>query len=243
MLTAVVIDDEPIATTLLKKILSMLSDVDVIQTFTEPLKAMDCLAELDPDVVFLDIDMPGIDGLSLAKKINEYDSPPFIIFTTAHGDYMLDALRNQAFDFLIKPIDSVDLSNCLKRMELKKIDRVKEQLRAGVPAHRQHLKFHSRAGFVIVKPAEIICFKAEGSYCEIHTLNEIIVLPYNLGKMEQLIPKGYFLRINRSVIINPEFIRSVDKRNHSAIIGTHEKSFEVPLTISYLPIIESLFDS
>ncbi|MDD2563683.1 MAG: LytTR family DNA-binding domain-containing protein [Salinivirgaceae bacterium] len=243
MLTAVVIDDEPIAATLLKKTLSMLSDVEVIQTFTEPLKAVDCLEELDPDVVFLDIDMPGIDGLTLAKKINEYNYPPFIIFTTAHSDYMLDALRNQAFDFLIKPIDTKDLSNCLKRIELKKIERIKEQLKDGIPAHRQHLKFYSRAGFIIVKPAEIIYFRAEGSYCEIYTLNEKIVLPHNLGKIEQILPKGYFLRINRSVIINPEYIRSVDKKNHSALIGTPEKSFEVPLTISYLPIIESLFDS
>lgn len=243
MLKAVVIDDEPIAATLLEKVLSMQSDVEVIGTYTEPLKAMASLEELDPDVVFLDIDMPGIDGLTLAKTINAYNYPPFIIFTTAHRDYMLDALRNQAFDFLLKPIDINELSTCLKRIELKKINRVKDHFRSETPKHQQPLKFNSRNGFVVVRPSDIIYCMAEGSYCSINTLWEKIIIPYNLGKVEQNLPKGYFLRINRSVIVNPSFIKSVDKKKHIAVIGTHEISFEVPLTITFLPIIEALFDS
>ena len=142
MLRCVVIDDEPLAATLLEKLLTLQSDVDVCATFTDSIEALQNLPDINSDVVFLDIDMPGIDGLSMAKKINEFKYPPHIIFTTAHSDYMLEALRNQAFDFLTKPIDLKELLLCIKRIEQRKIELVRKHFRDEKPFLEQLVKFN-----------------------------------------------------------------------------------------------------
>jgi two-component system LytT family response regulator len=242
MLRTVIIDDEPIAVAVLKKILSVQPDVEICATFTDALKALPKLAELNPDVIFLDIDMPGIDGLSLARHINEKPDAPSIVFTTAHEGYMLDALRNQAFDFLTKPIDSSQLASCLARIEKKQIEEIKRHQRENLTRIEQPVKFNNRTGFVVFKPAEILCCLAEGSYSVIHLISGPITLPYNIGKIEATLPKGYFLRVNRSAFVNPNYVRIVDKKNHCVTVGYGEKIMDVPMSAPFYPLIEELFE-
>ncbi len=242
MLRVVIVDDEPIAVTVLEKFLSLHPDVEICATYTDALKALSKLGEHNPDVLFLDIDMPGIDGLSLAKRINENPDPPYIIFTTAHNDYLLEALRNQVFDFLSKPIDSKQLDSCLRRLEKRQITDIKKHHRENRSRIEHLIKFHNRTGFVVLKPSEILCCLAEGSYSVVHQLSDSITLPNNIGKIEVNLPKGYFLRINRSVIINPNYIRYVDKKNHFVTVGTTSRSFDVPLSSSAFAQIEELFE-
>jgi two-component system LytT family response regulator len=119
MFTAIVVDDEPKSIKNLEILLTdyCKEDIKIINTAANALEAIKKIIEEKPDVVFLDVQMPGFNGFDVLDQIK--NSSPLIIFTTAHKEYAVDALRKEAFDYLVKPIDIDELKNCILRVREK----------------------------------------------------------------------------------------------------------------------------
>ncbi|HON18032.1 MAG TPA: LytTR family DNA-binding domain-containing protein [Salinivirgaceae bacterium] len=243
MIRAVIIDDEPLAVEVLDRFLNLYPDLEVVGKFTNPVMALDKISDLLCDVIFLDIDMPGIDGLSFAQKIESLENRPYIVFVTAHRDYMLDALRAHAFDFLLKPVVQDVLTDCLNRIDLAIVGEIKNRHYGDKSVLDKPIKINSRTGFVIFKPREIIAIEAEGSYCSVILPFDKILFSYNLKKIESFLPGRYLLRISRSAFINPQYFRSLDKKKGVVLLVCGDRKFEVPISQNFIPVIENFFEN
>ncbi len=242
MIYAVIIDDEPIALTVLDRFLAGNSEIEVMGKFTNPTVALEQISELPCDVVFLDIDMPGIDGLSFAEKIRDFENPPYIVFTTAYSTYMLDALRVHAFDFLQKPIEQDVLNECIHRLQVAIAKDVKKHHFLGSSVLDMPLKIAYRSGFYVFRPNDLLAVLADGSYSTLILNYDKLTLPWHLGKVEKLLPSKYFLRIGRSSLINPKYFRSLDKKRYIVVLGVGERKIEVAISGGYVSVIEQFFD-
>src|SRR5688572_17105971 len=115
---AVIIDDEiSCITSLVAKIQNFVPQIEVVKTYCVPQEALTEINKLDVDVIFLDIEMPGLNGISFAEKANLQDTE--IIYTTAFQQYAIDAIRVSAFDFFLKPVNRYDLAKSINRLEEK----------------------------------------------------------------------------------------------------------------------------
>src|SRR4249920_2679501 len=118
MLRVVLVDDEPQSCkSLAIKLKGVADDIEIIGTYYHPERAISGIRKMKPDVIFLDIEMPGMNGFQLLEKMEEFDFE--VIFVTAYNEYMLNALRISALDYLLKPVETEELKNALARLRKK----------------------------------------------------------------------------------------------------------------------------
>ena len=126
-MSAIIADDEPLARDELKFLLDQIGDVEVVATAANGLEALDAIERLDPALAFLDIQMPGLDGLSVVRRLQERQiEPPHIIFSTAFDQYAVEAFRLDAMDYLLKPVDRERLEQTVSRARKIVADRIIE---------------------------------------------------------------------------------------------------------------------
>ena len=173
------------------------------------------IRKIKPDVVFLDIEMPGMNGFQLLEKMEEFDFE--VIFVTAYDEYMLNALRISALDYLLKPVDTEELKNALTRLR-KKISmhenslHTKEQLELlGDTLKEQHapkrLALATLQGIIFLKINEIIRVEALSNYSTFYLINkQKIMVSKTLKEFESVLTMQNFFRVNRSCIVNTDYI-------------------------------------
>jgi two-component system LytT family response regulator len=206
MVNAIIVDDEK------KSVLNLqilLKDhcpaINVIGTASNALEAVTKIMSDKPDVVFLDVQMPGYNGFDVLDQVSE--SGVITIFTTAHRDYAISALRKGAFDYLLKPIDIDELKACCKALETK----LGERTNNDEPAHIIELSV--KDGIFFIKPADIIRLEASGSYTVFYLDNNIKhLVSKSMKEYEAMLPTGYFYRCHNSHIVN---LRKVVKFVHT----------------------------
>tara|TARA_R110000796_G_scaffold37722_3_gene95110 strand:- start:62818 stop:63558 length:741 start_codon:yes stop_codon:yes gene_type:complete len=240
MLEAVIVDDETKALQSLSWELTNFSDeITVVASFTNPLEALAYLDDNEntPDCLFLDIEMPTMDGFQFIQKLKNKDFP--VVITTAYNQYAIKALKNEAIDYLLKPIDSDDLNDTI--LKIKKFnsktytaDRLEKIL----------LNFHSNSiqkkitintdgKLVFLQSDEILYAESDGNYSTIYlTDGHKIVLTKKLKEVNEILPPETFFRIHNSYIINlnkiKEFIKTdgyiVLESNHKIPVSRQKKS-------------------
>lgn len=226
VIKAILIDDEPQSSKALAiKLSSIADDIEVIATFAQPEKALTHLSALQPDVVFLDIEMPGFNGFQLVEQLG--DIPFEIIFVTAYQEYILNALRISALDYLLKPVDKNELAQTLIRLREKLFLKVnsslkKEQIQLFHESLQQmprRMALATAQGIVFVKTADIIRVEAMSNYSAFYLCNkQKIVVSKTLKEFEPFLTAQNFLRVNRSTIVNIEYIAELRKSEGGSII-------------------------
>ena len=238
----ILIDDEVPAIRNLEKLLADIPEIEIVDTIPLPEKALAQIRKKKPDLLFLDIQMPGIDGFSLAKKLKENSLFPGIIFVTGHDEFAIQAIRHSAFDFLPKPVDQSDLKEAIHRFQLEKKEksipeqesqftRQIETLLARVSG-QQKLKFSTTSGFILIDPDDILYLQADWNYTELHyNSSKKELITQNLGLVETVLPSAGFFRISRSIIINTAYLTKVNRKKRSAVLikEGQEYSFKIPL--------------
>lgn len=232
-LTAVIIDDEPEA---IKGLLALTSDIknlEIAGTTTHPEKAISLCLKTRPDIVFLDINMPGKDGFDVVKELHEHHFFPYTIFTTAYDQFTLQAIKAGALDYLLKPIDRKELQSAVQKAIDNKashsIEQRIESLERAVKNHRK-LRFNTRSGFIMIHPDEIFYIEADANYSEIYlSLKQREVVSMNLGAVEALLPEQ-FIRISRSIVINSTWLTKLSGVQKKCWLHKEkeEKEFCVP---------------
>jgi len=204
---ALIIDDEQLAR---KAILSLLKDISCIEVAGEADCVKDAMHMIDlhgPDLLFLDIQMPGKTGFDLLNHTNYQGK---VIFITAYDEYALRAFEINALDYLLKPISPVRFKMAIERLENQKDIKI--------PQFNQDLLYNDRLfllmgkEMVFLKISSIVYIQAEGDYTKIYTVNNKSgLILKSMKEWESRLPKTYFCRVHRSSIINLEFINKIEK--------------------------------
>ncbi|WP_019671272.1 LytR/AlgR family response regulator transcription factor [Eudoraea adriatica] len=238
MLQAVIVDDEKKAIQSLAWELTNFSDeINVVASFTDPFEALRFLNNNSPDCLFLDIEMPTMDGFQFIKKLGNKEFP--VVITTAYNQYAIKALKNEAVDYLLKPIDTDDLKDTI--VKIKKFnartytsDRM-EKILLNFNANEKHKKitFNTDGKLIFLESEEILYAESDGNYSTIYLSDgQKIVLTKKLKEVNKLLPGDSFFRIHNSYIINltkiKEFLKTdgyvVLQSNHKIPVSRQKKS-------------------
>jgi len=232
---AILVDDEPDGIRTLKKMLELhCPNVEVTATCSNAIAAKHQIKELQPDVVFLDIQMPGKSGLELLTELPAKNFE--IIFVTAHNEYMLQALQYSAADYLLKPVDEDRLIEAVQRVE-HRLEAEKREGMTDVLLHNlsktgnpseMRLCLPTLKGFIVLKLDEIIYCEAERSYTVFHLeKNKTVIVSKPLLDYENLLKDTSFLRIHKSFLINLHHVREYQRGEGGMVIMSDDAEIEV----------------
>lgn len=119
-ISCILIDDDPLALERMEELLKLTEKTEILAKFTNPISAVQQIPQLGPEMIFLDVEMPGYSGFDIIKKIQETSFFPEIVFVTGYNQYAIKAIKAEAFDYLLKPVDLDELEDCLSRFLNKK---------------------------------------------------------------------------------------------------------------------------
>lgn len=232
---AILIDDEPDGIKALQKMLALhCPKVQVAATCTNALDARRQIELEKPDVVFLDIQMPGKSGIEMISELNNRDFE--IIFVTAHNEYILQALQYSAADYLLKPVDEDRLIEAVQRAEKRMQDDKKEELtetllynigKAGQPSDMR-LCLPTMKGFIILKLDDIVYCEAERSYTVFHLEDKkTVTVSKPLLEYESMLDDTSFFRVHKSFLINLRHVREYQRGEGGIVIMSNNAEIEV----------------
>lgn len=204
MLKVILIDDEVKAIKSLEwEISNFCKDVEVLQTFTNPEKAISYLKFNDPDCVFLDVKMPGMDGFEFLEHFSKRKFA--VVFITAYSEFAIKAIKENALDYLLKPIDTDDLMETIERLKAEKRNKKSyDDLERRLIQHsNKRIAIPLEGKLVFINTEHIIYCKSDGNYSRIHLSNQKpLFISKKLKEVDELLPKSDFYRIHNSYIIN-----------------------------------------
>jgi two-component system LytT family response regulator len=206
-----IIDDEPKAIISLEWELKQSGkSVEVVGRFGEAEKALKEVERLQPDCIFLDIQMPGLDGF---KFLEHFPNRNFeVIFVTAHAEHAIQAIRERAFDYLLKPVDRSDMESLLDRIQGNLIKESINSASNNLTLEKEKIAINMDDQLILLDPDEVIYCESEGSYSYIHTMNGgKLLVSKRLKLLGNLFSKFRFYRIHHSFLINLEKVKSYEK--------------------------------
>jgi len=230
VIRSIIVDDEPLARDLLKRLLEREPDVSLLAACSNAREAVEAVRALRPELVFLDIEMPGEDGLSLAERLSTLPKPPQIVFVTAYNRFAIEAFELNAVDYLVKPVskercrDAVSRARDVIRKDsivelasrlvevVRNVDRATEQ-----PPEEQHLVLSKNDVLRSVPLSHVQWIEAANQYVSIHTTDGSYVMSESLGQFSARISDARFLRVHRSALVNAHYVVQVSRNAN----GTH----------------------
>ncbi len=231
-LSALIVDDEESARKLLHKLLEDTHFFDEIRTASSGDIAITELTAFDPDLLFLDIQMPGMDGFTFISELPRKKTRPGIVFVTAFDQYAIKAIKKEAFDYLLKPVNRNELNQCVAKYAVKKREAMAGEKLAEQTAHKDQIpriRVNTRTGTIFINPSTILYCKADGNYTTICTGNRQLLCSMNLGKVEELLPGIGFIRIGRSHIVNFEYITMIDRKECQVTMVRENETVSIKL--------------
>lgn len=216
-MNCIIVDDEPLAREAIELLVKDVDYLNLTDTFNNAASAARFMDEHMVDLIFLDIQMPGITGIEFAKTISKRT---LIIFTTAYSEYALDSYEVDAIDYLIKPIDSerfkkatdkaLSYNSLLQQEEKENIE----------PAANDYFFVKSDRKYYKVNFEDILFVEGLKDYVILQLEEQRIITRMNLKAMYELLPKSLFMRVNKSYVVNTARIEAFD--NNDIFIKTHE---------------------
>ena len=216
-MNCIIIDDEPLAREAIEILVKDTSQLNLLGLFNNALAASKFMEENPVDLIFLDIQMPGITGIEFARNISKRS---LVIFTTAYSEYAVDSYEVDAIDYLIKPIDperfhkAVNKAIAYHSLLLKE---EKENIEAG---NTEYFFVKSERRYFKINYKDILFIEGLKDYVIIQLDEQRVITRMNLKNIFELLPKHDFLRVNKSYIVNTKHIDSFD--NNDIFIKTHE---------------------
>lgn len=238
----ILVDDEHTALQNLKNKIEKNSDlVEVVGSYQNPLEALRAINENAPDILFLDIQMPQLNGFELLNKIDDLSSQ--VIFSTAYGEYALDAIKKNAVDYILKPIDNKELKTALDKA-IFNIEHARDNQNTNLVEllnkiiERDHkLKVPTQRGISFIPQDEIIHLEGYDGYTKIHLINgKTVISSYNLGKFSEFLDDNFF-KCHKSHYVNIKEVRGIENEGF-IIIG---EDYRVPITKTYKQAFLELF--
>ncbi|MDH6305293.1 two-component system LytT family response regulator [Parabacteroides sp. PF5-5] len=220
----IIVDDEPIARKGMKKLIEEIPQLELLECFNNAEPALEYMKTSSVDLLFLDIQMQGMNGIELARIIPKHT---LIIFTTAYSEYALDSYEVDAIDYLVKPIDPTKFRKAVNKAITYHSLLLEEEEKSVENIEGESIFVKSDRRFFKVNLKDILFIEALKDYVIIQMDGQRIITRMNVKTIHDLLPKKVFLRINRSYIVNKNHIESFD--NNDVFI----KAYEIAIGNSY----------
>jgi two-component system LytT family response regulator len=259
----ILVDDEPLAIQGLQLRLEKHDDVEIVETCSNGREAIRAIKTNKPDLVFLDIQMPGFDGFSVIQGLMEVE-PPLFVFVTAYGDHALRAFEAQAVDYLMKPVDEDRLADTLERVRLRlqekrsaeEAGKLKEVLAEVAPdavdqvaaassgddthasnRYEKLINIKDRGQIFRVDVDSIEKIDAAGDYMCIYTGDNTLILRETMKDLEKRLDPRRFQRVHRSCIVNLDQVRQVKPHTNGECFLVLESGSQVKVSRSYRDVV------
>jgi len=231
---ALIADDEPVLRHHLNTLLADLwPELEIVDMASDGEQAWQQVQEQSPDLAFLDIRMPRLDGIALASRFGQLDKPPLVVFITAYDEHAVQAFENEAVDYLLKPIDEVRLEKTITRLQqrlaqrdagqpghqMRQLKQLLQQIIPGgvanqeeeVPERLKWIKASKRDCVHILPVAEVDCFQAESKYTTVCSQDQEYLIRTSIVQLEQQLDPDLFWRIHRNCIVRVDGVTKVER--------------------------------
>ena len=212
MKKVVIIDDESAARNLIKDYLKAYPELILVGEANNGVDAIKVINEFKPDLIFLDVQMPGLTGLEVLAHLEEI---PKIIFSTAYDQYAMDAFNVHAIDYLLKPYTRDRFKKSIEKLRSSEqnngLQSLAETIIMDQPSYPERILIQSGRKLVTISTNDIIRIEADGDYSKLVTAKTTFLSNYGISKLEEKLDPKIFIRIHRSSMINIHYIQSVDK--------------------------------
>jgi len=223
----ILIDDEPLARSLLAELLEDEKDIEIVASCNDGFEGMKAIQEHQPDLIFLDIQMPKITGFELLELL---DNPPKVIFTTAYDEYALKAFEVNALDYLLKPVSIDRLQKALEKVRTQirqpETDTPKDMSALQLPEQSQRIVVKDGGHIKIIPLPEVLYIEAADDYVKVTTADKYYLKHQRMAHFEAQLPAHQFVRVHRSYIVNVQHIHKVElyeKENYCVILRNNAK--------------------
>ena len=225
MIKAILLDDEPNALkSLAWELESFKERIEVLEKFTSTEEALDYIKKNNFDCLFLDIQMPEMDGFQFLSHFQKRDFA--VVFTTAYSEYGIDAIKNEALDYLTKPVDYDDLKSCIDKIERHRknkltLDVLEEKL---INQSDKKIKISVDGKLLFLDADEVMYCESDGNYTKIFLQgNNRLFVTKKLKEVHELLPKTCFFRVHNSYVVNLRKIREYLKTDAYVVLADNTK--------------------
>lgn len=244
---AIVVDDEPLAREMIKEYLEAYPHITVVAECTNGRKAVQAIKEKNPDLVFLDIQMPGLNGFEVLAHL---DDLPQIIFSTAFDEFAIQAFETGAIDYLLKPYNRERFDKAVQRVlnhHQRTTNTMTDQVlhlldvgRSPTQAYAPHLFVRTGDRIVPVQTADLLWVEAAGDYSQLHTHTKTHLCNLGIGALEKRLDPAKFVRVHRSTIIALRAIAHIVSDGEGGYMVTLQDATRVRVSRSYAPKVRAL---
>jgi len=234
MIRTILIDDEPLARSMVKEYLQHHAEIEIVAECNDGFEGVKAIGQHKPDLIFLDIQMPKINGFEMLELL---ESPPAVIFTTAFDEYAIKAFESHAIDYLLKPFSKERFDKALQKwmsvrnaVESKNTSALIESV--AQPEERQRIVVKKGANIVIVPVHAVYYIEAYDDYVKIHTKEGFYLKKKTMSHYEQALDPALFVRVHRSYLLNVQELTKIEpmeKDNHVALL---KNGMRIPLSQS-----------
>jgi two-component system, LytTR family, response regulator len=231
MIRTVLIDDEPLARSIVAEYLQSYKEIEVLQECNDGFEGVKAIAHHKPDLIFLDIQMPKINGFEMLELI---DQPPAVIFTTAFDEYAIKAFEAHAIDYLLKPFSKERFDKALQKwfsqhqQENKKTLALQEEIRQ--PEERNRIVVKEGGNIRIIPINEIHYLEAYDDYVKIYTGKEMFLKKKTMSFYEQILDPSLFVRVHRSYIMQLSQLTRIEPMEKDTHIALLKSGARIPLS-------------
>ena len=236
--SCLIIDDEKLARELLHEYLEHFPDIELVGEASNGSDGVALIDKLKPDLIFLDVQMPGMTGFDVLDMI---DHEPYVIFTTAYDQYAIQAFEKNAVDYLLKPLDverfrmAVDRALKRKKMETENIEDLLGSMRPVRERtnYESHIFVQKSEKLFSLAVEEILHLEASGDYTIITTKNDQFVSSSGIGKLEEIMNPEKFIRVHRSTIVNINFLKEIERHFNGGMVVKMQSGKSFPVSRTY----------
>jgi two-component system LytT family response regulator len=246
MIRAVVADDEVLARQKLRQLLRDDRDIEIVGESATALETIELVRAASPELLFLDIHMPGMDGFDVVGALaNQKDAPvPRVIFTTAYDQYAVRAFEVNAVDYLLKPFTPERLRSAVQRVREQSVARQPEPVSGNgnttsVNIYTNRIIFKSRGRILFLPVSDIRWIGAEGNYVRLCTASETHLLRETMAHLEERLDPRGFLRVHRSFIVNLKYVKEVRRETNGDSVVIMDSGHKVALGRSYRAVLNN----
>lgn len=252
MISVFIADDEALARDELSYLLKQYEDIDIVGEAAQGLEALEKIEALKPDVAFLDIHMPNLDGLTVAQKLIEQDPNLMIVFATAYDQHAIQAFEVNAVDYLLKPFDEERVLKTVERIR-QRLENPKsvfqngdlnatllELLKSSRSPEISKLAVQNEESIILINPHDILYIYRENRDVFIQTPNEVYTTKYTLQALEEKLASYPFFRVHRSYLVNLKYVQKLVPWFNGAytLILSDVKHTEVPVSRAYIKALK-----
>lgn len=236
--TCIIIDDEKLARDLLREYLESIEDIELLDECSKGSEAVEKINKLKPDLIFLDVQMPGMTGFEV---LDEIDHEPYVIFITAYDQYAIRAFEKNAVDYLLKPLDEDRFRQAVtralkrKKMEDGGLENLLGSLRQvnHKGTYDSHIFVQKSEKLFNLPVEEIVYLEASGDYTIISTKNDQFVSSSGIGKLEEMMNPDIFIRVHRSTIVNVNYLKEIERHFNGGMVVKMQSGKSFPVSRTY----------